>query len=320
MAAKKRGLGRGLDALLGAGARPAEPDPPAEVIAQQPAAAGPWPVRVKPDASLAAEPAPAVPADGALCRLPVDIIRRGRYQPRIDMHKESLQDLANSISAQGVLQPIVVRRLDDDAYEIIAGERRWRAAQLAGLHEIPAIVRNVEDRAAIAIALIENIQRENLNPMEEAKSLNRLIREFELTHEQAAEAVGRSRAAVSNLLRLLDLDDAVKAMVEHGELEMGHARALLALAGPIQIEAARQVIARGLSVRATEGLVKQLQQPRASKAPPPRKDPNIRQLETDLADKLGAAVAIRPARGGKGRLEISYNSLDELDGILEHIH
>ena len=316
MAVKKRGLGRGLDALLGA--RPASTEPPAEAVARQPAAAGPWPVRVTPDTTAAT--APAAPADGDLCRLPVDIIRRGKYQPRLDMHKESLQDLADSISAQGVLQPIVVRRVDGDAYEIIAGERRWRAAQLAGLHEIPAIVRDVEDRAAIAIALIENIQRENLNPMEEAKSLNRLIREFELTHEQAAEAVGRSRAAVSNLLRLLDLDDAVKAMVEHGQLEMGHARALLSLAGPAQIEAARQVIARGLSVRATEGLVKQLQQPRAHKAPPPRKDPNIRQLETDLADKLGAGVSIRPGRGGKGKLEISYNSLDELDGILEHIH
>ncbi|MGB5472543.1 MAG: ParB/RepB/Spo0J family partition protein [Gammaproteobacteria bacterium] len=320
MAVKKRGLGRGLDALLGSGARPASTEPPAEVVARQPAAAGPWPVRVTPDTTAATDTAPAAPADGDLCRLPVDIIRRGKYQPRLDMHKESLQDLADSISAQGVLQPIVVRKIDGDAYEIIAGERRWRAAQLAGLHEIPAIVRDVEDRAAIAIALIENIQRENLNPMEEAKSLNRLIREFDLTHEQAAEAVGRSRAAVSNLLRLLDLDDAVKAMVEHGELEMGHARALLSLPGPAQIEAARQVIARGLSVRATEGLVKQLQQPRASKAPPPRKDPNIRQLETDLADKLGAGVSIRPGRGGKGKLEISYNSLDELDGILEHIH
>jgi ParB family chromosome partitioning protein len=263
--------------------------------------------------------APEAPVDGTLCKLPVDIIRRGRYQPRIDMHKESLQDLADSISAQGVLQPIVVRRIDGDAYEIIAGERRWRAAQLAGLHEIPAIVREVEDRAAIAIALIENIQRENLNPMEEAKSLNRLIREFELTHEQAAEAVGRSRAAVSNLLRLLDLDDTVKVMVERGELEMGHARALLPLPGHLQVDAARQVIARGLSVRATEGLVKHLQQPRTVKTPPPRKDPNIRQLETDLADRLGASVAIRTGRGGKGKLEISYNSLDELDGILEHI-
>lgn len=319
MAVKKRGLGRGLDALLGSGARTAAPEPAPDALIQPPAPAGPWPVRVLPETTLAADAAPAEPVDGDLCKLPVDIIRRGKYQPRIDIHKESLQDLADSITAQGVLQPIVVRRLDDSGYEIIAGERRWRAAQLAGLHEIPAIVREVDDRAAIAIALIENIQRENLNPMEEAKSLNRLIREFELTHEQAAEAVGRSRAAVSNLLRLLDLDDAVKAMVERGELEMGHARALLPLAGHIQLEAARQVIARGLSVRATEGLVKHLQQPRTVKAPPLRKDPNIRQLEADLADKLGASVSIRPGRGGKGKLEISYNSLDELDGILEHI-
>jgi len=321
MAVKKRGLGRGLDALLGSGARPAAQETPVEVIGQPGApAAGPWPVRVTPDPDTAREATAAPPADGALCRLPVDIIRRGKYQPRIDMHKESLQDLADSISAQGVLQPIVVRRLGDAGYEIIAGERRWRAAQLAGLHEIPAIVRDVEDRAAIAIALIENIQRENLNPMEEATSLERLIREFDLTHEQAAEAVGRSRAAVSNLLRLLDLDAAVKAMVERGELEMGHARALLTLAGPAQIEAARQVIARGLSVRATEGLVKHLQLPRSARTPPPRKDPDIRQLETRLADQLGASVSIRPGRGGKGKLEISYNSLDELDGILEHIH
>ncbi|MGD2112654.1 MAG: ParB/RepB/Spo0J family partition protein [Gammaproteobacteria bacterium] len=319
MAVKKRGLGRGLDALLGSGSRPAAAEAPVEVVAQPPAPAGPWPVRVTPEQPAPAAQPAAPPGDGALCKLPVDIIRRGRYQPRIDMHKESLQDLADSISAQGVLQPIVVRRIDNDAYEIIAGERRWRAAQLAGLHEIPAIVREVEDRAAIAIALIENIQRENLNPMEEAKSLNRLISEFELTHEQAAEAVGRSRAAVSNLLRLLDLADAVKEMVERRELEMGHARALLPLAGHLQIEAARQVVARGLSVRATEGLVRHLQQPRAGKAPPPRKDPDIRQLETDLADKLGASVIIRPGRGGKGKLEISYNSLDELDGILEHI-
>jgi len=273
-----------------------------------------------PDATATPDMTVTAPVDGDLCRLPVDIIRRGKYQPRIDMHKESLQDLADSISAQGVLQPIVVRRVGDSGYEIIAGERRWRAAQLAGLHEIPAIVREVEDRAAIAIALIENIQRENLNPMEEARALDRLIREFELTHEQAAESVGRSRAAVSNLLRLLDLDAAVKAMVERGELEMGHARALLPLAGPTQIEAARQVITRGLSVRATEGLVRHLQQPRPATAPPPaRKDPNIRQLETSLADRLGASVSIRPGRGGKGKLEISYNSLDELDGILEHI-
>ncbi len=311
MAVKKRGLGRGLDALLGSGARSAPATQPAQEQA-------PSTLRAVPDSAPAAAQSAATVADGALCTLPVDIISRGKYQPRVDMHKESLEGLADSIRAQGVLQPIVVRRVGDSGYEILAGERRWRAAQLAGLHEIPAIVREVEDRAAIAIALIENIQRENLNPMEEARALERLIREFELTHEQAAEAVGRSRAAVSNLLRLLDLDDGVKLMVEQGELEMGHARALLALAGATQVEAARKVIARGLSVRATEGLVRQLQQPRTAKAPA-RKDPDIRQLETQLADKLGASVQIRPGRGGKGKLEIRYNSLDELDGILAHI-
>jgi ParB family chromosome partitioning protein len=250
--------------------------------------------------------------------LPVDVIVRGKYQPRVDMHKESLSELADSIRAQGVLQPIVVRRVSDSGYEIIAGERRWRAAQLAGLHEVPVIVRDVEDRAAIAIALIENIQRENLNPMEEAHALDRLIREFELTHEQAAEAVGRSRAAVSNLLRLLDLDDGVKRMVERGELEMGHARALLSLAGSAQLEVARKVAAGGLSVRATEGLVRKMLRPHPAKTPQ-RKDPDIRQLETRLADTLGASVQIQSGRGGKGKLEIRYNSLDELDGILAHI-
>ena len=235
------------------------------------------------------------------------------------MHQESLQDLADSIAAQGVVQPIVVRTIGENRYEIIAGERRWRAAQMAGLHEIPAVVREVDDRSAIAIALIENIQRENLNPLEEARALARLIDEFELTHEQAAAAVGRSRAAVSNLLRLLDLDDGVKPMLERGELEMGHARALLALSGARQIEAARQVIARGLSVRATEGLVRQLQQKPAPRAAARPKDPNVQRLEADLSDKLGASVALRQGKGGKGKLEISYNSLDELDGILEHI-
>ncbi|MDH3980322.1 MAG: ParB/RepB/Spo0J family partition protein [Gammaproteobacteria bacterium] len=311
MAAKKRGLGRGLDALLGSSARSA----PAVRSTQEQAPAA---LRAVPDTATAAAQTPATPVDGALCMLPVDIISRGKYQPRVDMHKESLTDLADSIRAQGVLQPIVVRQVSSGGYEIIAGERRWRAAQLAGLHEVPAIVRDVEDRAAIAIALIENIQRENLNPMEEARALERLIREFELTHEQAAEAVGRSRAAVSNLLRLLELDDGVKLMVEQGELEMGHARSLLSLAGSAQLEVARKVIARGLSVRATEALVRQLQQPRTAK-PPPRKDPDIRQLENRLADKLGASVQVRPGRGGKGKLEIRYNSLDELDGILAHI-
>ena len=300
MAAKKRGLGRGLDALLGSAKRQERPAP-----------------------ELKAVPVPEVvdtPADGSLRALPVDVIQRGEYQPRVDMHQESLQDLADSISAQGVVQPIVVRSIGENRYEIIAGERRWRAAQMAGLHEIPAVVREVDDRSAIAIALIENIQRENLNPLEEARALERLIKEFELTHEQAAEAVGRSRAAVSNILRLLDLDDSVKGMLERGEIEMGHARALLALEGAKQIEAARQVISRGLSVRATEGLIRQLQQKRTTKSSVKPRDPDIQKLETSLADKLGAHVLLRQGKGGKGKLEISYNSLDELDGILEHIH
>ena len=311
MAAKKRGLGRGLDALLGSGSRAATQEAPAAAPAVAPPELKAVPV--------AAEVPEAASPNGTLRMLPLDVIQRGKYQPRIDMHQESLQDLADSISAQGVVQPIVVRSIDAGRYEIIAGERRWRAAQLAGLHEIPAVVRDVEDRAAIAIALIENIQRENLNPLEEARALERLIREFEITHEQAAEAVGRSRAAVSNLLRLLDLEDVVKDMVEHGDLEMGHARALLALRGAQQVEAARQVVSRGLTVRATEGLVKSIQRPQPVKPAAVKKDANIKHLETSLSDKLGASVAVRQGRGGKGKLEISYNSLDELDGILQHI-
>jgi ParB family chromosome partitioning protein len=311
MAAKKRGLGRGLDALLGSASR-AAPQPAAEAV---PVAAPPE-LKAVPVAESAPE---AAATDGALRMLPVDMIQRGKYQPRVDMHQESLQDLADSISAQGVVQPIVVRVTGEGRYEIIAGERRWRAAQLAGLHEIPAVLREVDDRDAIAIALIENIQREDLNPLEEARALARLIREFDITHEQAAAAVGRSRAAVSNLLRLLDLEEAVKDMVEQGDLEMGHARALLALSGAQQIEAARQVVSRGLTVRATEGLVKSVQRPQPAKPKSVKKDANIKHLETSLSDKLGARVAVRQGRGGKGKLEISYNSLDELDGILEHI-
>jgi ParB family chromosome partitioning protein len=310
MAAKKRGLGRGLDALLGQAARPAADNPAAQAPELRPVAT---------DAEAAAAAAETVATDNSLRSLPVDIIQRGKYQPRVDMHQESLQDLADSIGEQGVVQPIVVRGIGAGRYEIIAGERRWRAAQLAGLHEIPAVVREVDDRGAIAIALIENIQRENLNPIEEARALKRLVDEFEVTHEEAAHAVGRSRAAVSNLLRLLDLEETVKEMVERRELEMGHARALLALSGRRQVEAARQVVARGLTVRATEGLVKSLQRPAATRDVTVKKDPNIQQLESSLADRLGATVRLRPGRGGKGRLEISYNSLDELDGILEHI-
>jgi len=286
MAAKKRGLGRGLDALLGGS--------------------------VPPTVEQAAEA-------GELRTIPVELIQRGRYQPRKDMHPETLQELADSIRAQGVVQPIVIRPVDAGRYEIIAGERRWRAAQMAGLGEIPAVVRDVPDRSAIAMALIENIQRENLNPLEESMALRRLIEEFELTHQQAAEAVGRSRAAVSNLLRLLELEPEVQDLLRAGGLEMGHARALLALKGEPQVEAARTVTRKGLSVRETEALVRRL-----GEAPPaPKKsrpaDPDVRRLEEQLSERLGAAVRIQQAGKGKGRLVIRYHSLDELEGILARL-
>jgi ParB family chromosome partitioning protein len=299
MATKKRGLGRGLNELL-ASAK-AAPVAVAEVRAEgQPLDAG--------------EPGSAI-----LKKLPVDLMQRGKYQPRIDMHPESLQDLADSIKAQGVVQPIVVRPIDGKRYEIIAGERRWRASQMAGLHEVPCVIRDVPDQAAMAMALIENIQREDLNPMEEARALQRLIQEFELTHQQTAEAVGRSRAAVSNLLRLLDLEDEVKTMLENGDMEMGHARALLALNGEHQRSAARTVVAKGLSVRETEQLVRRLQAEPGEQAVAKREDPNIRQLQEELSQRIGAAVKFQHGASGKGKLVIQYNSLDELDGILGRI-
>jgi ParB family chromosome partitioning protein len=268
--------------------------------------------------TLLSSAASAERAEGDLKNLPVDLIQRGKYQPRVDMHADSLQDLADSIKAQGVVQPVVVRPIGSGKYELIAGERRWRASQMAGLHEIPAVVRDVEDRAAIAMALIENIQRENLNPLEEARALERLIDEFDMTHEQAAEAVGRSRAAVSNLLRLLDLGAATRKLVEDGKLEMGHARALLGLKGTVQDETARIVATRGLSVREAEALVRR--QLADKPAPPPRRlDPDVRRLQEDLSGRLGARVTLQPGPKGRGKLIITYTSLDELDGILEHI-
>lgn len=302
MAVKKRGLGRGLDALLG----PAKSSASVSTGGTPPPPEGRSPEGV----------------NGELRALGVERLRRGKYQPRVDMHADSLEDLADSIRVQGVVQPLVVRPLDDGGYEIIAGERRWRAAQLAGLQEVPVVVRDMDDRSAIAVSLIENIQRENLNPLEEARALQRLIDEFEMTHQQAAEAVGRSRAAVSNLLRLLDLGEVATAMVQRGELEMGHARALLALSGTRQTEAARQVVRKGLSVRATERLVKQLLVD--SRRPPDhdralRRDPDLVSLEQGLSDKVGAPVQVQHGARGGGKLVISYNSLDELDGILEHI-
>jgi ParB family chromosome partitioning protein len=301
MSQKKRGLGRGLDALLGGMADDfSTPVAPGE----------------------APRPEAAQPGDGELRTLPVDVLQRGRYQPRIDMDPGALEELAESIRAQGVVQPIVVRELDGQPgrYEIVAGERRWRASQMAGLHEIPAVVRKIPDNVALAIALIENIQREQLNPMEEAHALQRLIDEFELTHQEAADAVGRSRVAVSNLLRLLALNEDVKRLLENGDIEMGHARALLGLTGARQTEAARLVVNRGLSVRETEHLVRQmLEVPKVGQAPAPASDPNIRRLQDDLSERLGAKVNLQHSAKGKGKLVISYNTLDELDGILEHI-
>lgn len=259
--------------------------------------------------------------------IPIDLLQRGRYQPRIDMRQDTLEDLAKSINAQGVVQPIVARPLkksgSEQRYEIIAGERRWRAAQLAGLQEIPAVIRDVADDAAIAMALIENIQRENLNPLEEARALDRLIREFDITHQEAAEAVGRSRAAVSNLLRLQELSDKVKPMLESRQLEMGHARALLAIANKTQqYDAARQVVKKGLSVRETEKLVRRMQASETGKNKKnekPSANADIKRLETDLADRLGAKIRIDHSKKGSGKLIVVYNSLDELDGILKHI-
>jgi ParB family chromosome partitioning protein len=262
-----------------------------------------------------------------LANLPLDLLQRGKYQPRIDMRPESLSELADSIKARGLVQPILVRPLPrtpaegSQRYEIIAGERRWRAAQMAGLGEIAAVIRDVPDEAAVAMALIENIQREDLNPLEEARALQRLVDEFGLTHQSAAEAVGRSRAAVSNLLRLMDLADEVKELLETRRLEMGHGRALLALTTRRQqVEVAHLVAKKALSVRETEALVRRLTAPAAAeKAETGGGDPDIQRLERELADKLGAKVLFQHAASGKGKLVVSYNSLDELEGILSHI-
>ena len=278
--------------------------------------------------ATATAPLAAAPPGEQLAKLPLDLLQRGRYQPRIDMRTETLAELAASIKAQGVVQPIVVRALgapdvgESQRYEIIAGERRWRAAQMAGLTEIPAVVRHIPDDAAIAIALIENIQRENLNPLEEARALTRLITEFGLTHQEAADAVGRSRAGVSNLLRLLELAPEVCELLEKRTIEMGHARALLALTQRRQqTEVGLLVAKKSLSVRDTEALVRRLQAPAGggSAEPAASRDPNVERLEQELAEKLGARVAIQHGSGGKGKLVVSYNSLDELDGIIAHI-
>jgi len=296
MTPKKR-LGRGLDALL---SKPAAEATPSATVSD---------------------------GEEILREIPVELLQRGQYQPRVDMRQDSLENLAASIKAQGVVQPIVARPIagpgSEQRYEIVAGERRWRAAQMAGLSDIPAVVREIPDEAAIAMALIENIQREDLNPLEEARALDRLIREFDLTHAEAAEAVGRSRASVSNLLRLQDLSDKVKPLLEDRQLEMGHARALLSISNPTQqFDAARQVVKKGLSVRETERFVKRVLEgakPKSVKKAPSQ-NADIRRLEIEVSEKLGAKVAVQHTTKGAGKLVISYNSLDELDGILnKHI-
>ena len=248
------------------------------------------------------------------------MIRRSPYQPRVKVDAEALEDLTRSVRAHGVVQPVIVRPAGEERYELVAGERRWRAAQAAGLETVPAVVRDIPDDVALSIAIIENIQREDLTPLEEARGVARLIEEFRMTHGEVAEAVGRSRPAVSNLLRLLDLNDDVRARLEGGELEMGHARALLALGGREQSEAARIVVDRSLSVRQTEALVRRMRSaPGEGTGEEAARDPDIGQLETRLGDAIGSEVSIRHGKRGSGRLVIRYHSLDELDGILERL-
>ncbi len=300
MSVKKQGLGRGLDALLG-GVRKLESG----------VGAG--------DGERGTEEGEAQAVLG-VTSLPIDLIGHGRYQPRQEFDPDSLRELADSIAAHGVIQPIVVRPVDTGRYEIVAGERRWQASRQVGLTEIPVVVREVDEQSAIAIALIENIQRDDLNPLEEAGALECLLTEFGLTHQQVAEAVGKSRTMVTNLLRLLELNDDVKRHLPGKRLGMGHARALLGLRGPQQSEAAGQVVSHGLSVREAEKLVRRLQAAGqghpATKAPEPTPDPEIRRLQDDLSERFGAQVQIRHGNRGAGKLVIAYNSLDELDGIL----
>jgi len=293
MATKRQSLGKGLDALLGF----------AEDV----------------DASQGMGNEGTQLGDGKLQQIPVEFLQRGQYQPRRDFNADSLQELADSISSQGLIQPIVVRALDQGNYEIIAGERRWRAAQLAGVDQIPAIVREISDQATIAMALIENIQREDLNPVEESQALIRLQNEFNLTQQQVAEAVGKSRSSVTNLMRLAALQPLVQQQLERGDIELGHAKCLLALEGDLQIQAARTVASEGLTVRQTEVLIKKLQSPDVQKKSTTTASQDILNLQQQLSEKLGAAVKIQHSVKGSGKLTIGYNSVDELDGILNHI-
>ena len=293
MATKRQSLGKGLDALLG--------------LAED----------ITVDQELANDGKKL--SDGALKKIPVEFLQRGEYQPRREFNSDSLQELADSIASQGLIQPIVVREVAQNKYEIIAGERRWRAAQLAGLDSLPAIVREISDQATIAIALIENIQREDLNAIEESQALIRLQDEFNLTQQQVAQAVGKSRSAVTNLMRLASLQPLVQQQLERGDIELGHAKCLLALESETQVLAARTVASDGLTVRQTEVLVKKLQSPNASKKSITTTSQDIVNLQTELSEKLGAAVKIQHGSRGSGKLIIRYNSVDELDGILGHL-
>ena len=292
MNTKKRKLNRGLDALLGT-----------DLTKKAPAGT--------------AEASTISPGDGDLRQLPLEFLQRGKYQPRIDFDEAALQELADSIKAQGVMQPIVVRSIGADRYEIVAGERRWRASQLAALDTIPAIVRDISDETAIAMALIENIQRENLNPLEEARALKRLQIEFDLSQQEVATAVGKSRPVIANLMRLLSLEREVSEMLEHGRIDAGHGKVLLALDGGDQVRAARKVVDSKLSVRQTEALVKAMLAPAVDTAPQ-RKDPDIDRLERQLSERFGTKVVIEN-KNGRGKLVIQYSDLDVLDGILNRI-
>ena len=293
MAAKRQSLGTGLDALLGFSDE----------------------VESVPQSKHMED------ADGTLRDLPVEFLQRGKYQPRRDLDADALQELANSIAQQGVMQPIVVRKVATDKYEIIAGERRWRASQQAGLESVPSIIRTITDEAAIAMALIENIQREDLNSIEESRALIRLQDEFKLTQQQVADAVGKSRSAVTNLMRLASLEEAVQKQLELGEIELGHAKCLLALSGNSQVIAGREIAANSMSVRQTEILVKRIQSSGSAMAVEPRKpaDPDILRAQQALSEKVGAAVTIKHSAKGSGKLVIKYHSVDELEGILAHI-
>ncbi|GGC10681.1 chromosome partitioning protein ParB [Marinobacterium zhoushanense] len=296
MAVKKRGLGRGLDALLSS----------VSVAGDEPDA-------------LRDPAAEAAAVSGKLQEMPVGLIQRGRYQPRRDLEPQALEELAASIKLQGVMQPIVIRPIDSEMYEIIAGERRWRAAQMAGLTTIPVVIRDVPDEAAIAMALIENIQRENLNPMEEAIALHRLQTEFELTQQQVADAVGKSRSTITNLLRLMNLTEEVKRMLEYGDLEMGHARALLPLTEEQQIEAGKEVVAKGFSVRQTEALVRKIVEGRHLPKPKPEPSERHKTVATQLTQRFSVPVEVSANANGKGKISLSFKSEEELEAILERL-